>query len=199
MGIFSKRENETFQEYRDRAINPISSSFCGAKWYNATIWLGNGVTTSCHHPPAHKIPIEELKRNYTAIHNTKYKKLVRKQMIDGIRPKECEYCWKIEDMGSDKISDRVYKSVIYTDQELIDAKEVLGASADVNLKTLEVAFDPNCNCACSYCNSSFSTRWQNDIKQNGPYQNLVSDGAGAFQHDGAHSLPYGKKNEGNYS
>ena len=28
-------------------------------------------------------------------------------------------------------------------------------------------------------------------------QNLVSDGAGAFQHDGSHSMPYGKKNEGN--
>ena len=197
MSVFSKKEGESYQEYRERSVNSISPSFCGAKWYNATIWLGNGTTASCHHPPAHKIPLEEIAQSYKAIHNTQYKKLIRKQMLEGERPKECEYCWKIEDMGPDKVSDRVYKSVIYTDEELMDAKTKLGWTEDVDLRTLEIAFDPNCNFACSYCNASFSTTWQKDIKTYGPYQNLVSDGAGAFQHDGGHSMPYGKKNEGN--
>lgn len=197
MGIFAKKGDESYQEYRDRAINSVSPAFCGAKWYNATIWLGNGTTASCHHPPAHKIPLEEVAMSYKALHNTSYKKLIRKQMIEGERPKECEYCWKIEDLGADKVSDRVYKSVIYTDEELKEAKSKFGWQEDVDLKTLEIAFDPNCNFACSYCNASFSTTWQNDIKKYGPYQNLVSDGAAAFQHDGGHSLPYGKKNEGN--
>ncbi len=197
MGVFAKKDNETFQEYRDRAIDKLSPSFCGAKWYNATIWLGNGTTTSCHHPPAHKIPLDELKFSYKALHNTTYKKAVRKQMMEGVRPKECEYCWKIEDLGKDKVSDRVYKSVIYTDEELKDAKETMGYTEDVDLKTLEIAFDANCNFGCSYCNASFSTTWQKDIKMNGAYQNLVSDGAGAFQHDGAHAMPYGRKNKDN--
>jgi organic radical activating enzyme len=197
MGVFGKKSEETYLEYRDRAVNSVSPSFCGAKWYNATIWLGNGTTASCHHPPAHKIPLEEVAMNHKAIHNTSYKKLIRKQMLEGERPKECEYCWKIEDMGKDKVSDRVHKSVIYTDEELVECKTLYGWDKDVELKTLEIAFDPNCNFGCSYCNSSFSTTWQNDIKKNGPYQNLVSDGAAAFQHDGAHSMPYGKKNEGN--
>ena len=197
MGVFSKKETESFQEYRDRVVDKLSPSFCGAKWYNATIWLGNGQTTSCHHPPAHKIPLDELKFSYKALHNTKYKKAVRKQMMEGVRPKECEYCWKIEDLGKDKVSDRVYKSVIYTDEELKDAKETMGYTEDVDLKTLEIAFDANCNFACSYCNSSFSTTWQKDIKVNGPYQNLVSDGAAAFQHDGSHAMPYGRKNTDN--
>lgn len=191
------KNKETYKEYQLRVIDKISPSFCGAKWYNATIWLGNGTTASCHHPPAHKIPLEEVAKSYKAIHNTQYKKMVRKQMLEGDRPKECEYCWKIEDMSKDKVSDRVFKSVIYTDEELKKCKEDFGYTEDVDLKTLEIAFDPNCNFACSYCNSSFSTKWQNDIKKNGPYQNLVSDGAGAFQHDGSHAMPYGKKNEGN--
>ena len=197
MGVYAKREDETHQEYRDRAINTLSKSFCGAKWYNATIWLGNGTTTSCHHPPAHKIPLEEVALSYKALHNTTYKKAVRKEMMEGIRPKECEYCWKIEDLGEDKVSDRVYKSVIYTDQELKDAKNVMGYTEDVDLKTLEIAFDANCNFGCSYCNASFSTTWQKDIKMFGPYQNLVSDGAAAFQHDGSHAMPYGRKNKDN--
>lgn len=189
--------NETFQEYRDRAINPISPSFCGAKWYNATVWLGSGTTASCHHPPAHKIPLEEIQANYKALHNTKYKKMVREQMLRGERPEECEYCWKIEDLGADKVSDRVYKSVIYSDQDLKDAAEVIGSGGDVDLKTLEIAFDATCNFACSYCNASFSTSWMKDIRTEGPYQNLISDGAGAFQQDGSWAQPYGLKNEGN--
>lgn len=191
------KNKETYKEYQKRVIDKISPSFCGAKWYNATIWLGNGTTASCHHPPAHKIPLEEVAKSYKAIHNTQYKKMVRKQMLEGERPKECEYCWKIEDMGEDKVSDRVFKSVIYSDEELKKCKEELGYTEDVDLKTLEIAFDPNCNFACSYCNSSFSTKWQSDIKRNGAYQNLVSDGAAAFQHDGSHSLPFGRKNIGN--
>ena len=75
MGIYAKRPNETHQEYRDRVINKLSPSFCGAKWYNATIWLNSGSTASCHHPPAHKIPLDEVKNNFKAIHNTKYKKM----------------------------------------------------------------------------------------------------------------------------
>ena len=175
-----KKPEESYQEYRDRVVDSISHSFCGAKWYNATVWLGSGTTASCHHPPAHKIPVSEIKRNYKALHNTDYKKLVREQMLRGERPKECEYCWKIEDLGKDKVSDRVYKSIIYTDEDLQRAKTEYGSSVDVDLKTLEIAFDATCNFACSYCNPSFSTTWMADVKMNGPYQNLVSDGAGAF-------------------
>ena len=44
-------------EWRDKHLNSISCSFCAAKWYNATIWLGSGMTTSCHHPLPHKIDV----------------------------------------------------------------------------------------------------------------------------------------------
>jgi hypothetical protein len=192
-----KKTDETYVEYRNRAIDSISPSFCGAKWYNATVWLGSGSTASCHHPPAHKIPLEELARSPKALHNTEYKKLVREQMLRGEQPEECDYCWKIEGLSKDAISDRVYKSIIYSDQDLIDAKTVFGSKIDVDLKTLEIAFDANCNFACSYCNPSFSTTWMSDVKTNGPYQNLVSDGAGAFQQDGTWAQPYGIKNKDN--
>ena len=100
-------------EFKQQVLDTKSKSFCAAKWYNATIWLGSGQSTSCHHPPAHAIDTEALKTNPKAIHNTPTKKLDRAMMQAGNRPKGCEYCWKIEDMGVDAISDRVYKSKIY--------------------------------------------------------------------------------------
>ena len=190
-----KKSNESLVEYRNRVVDAKSPSFCAAKWLNATIWLGSGSTASCHHPPAHTIPLEELKDNHTAIHNTKHKKLMRKMMLEGERPRECEYCWKIEDIGKDNVSDRVFKTIIYKEEE-IDNIANKSWNYDSELKTLEISFDRVCNLACSYCNASFSTTWAKDIKKSGPYQNLVSDGAAAFQQDGSWVEPY-KNDEDN--
>jgi organic radical activating enzyme len=184
-------------KYREDILDTKSTSFCGAKWYNATTWLGSGTTASCHHPPAHKIPLEEIAVDPSAIHNTRHKKAMRKMMQRGERPRECEYCWKVEDMGTDAISDRVYKSIIYSEKDLQSAYE-MDHNESVDLKTFEIAFDRTCQLACSYCNSSFSTTWAKDITANGAYQNMVSDGAGAFQHDGAWAEPYGRKEENPY-
>jgi organic radical activating enzyme len=173
--------NETDQEYKRRVIDIKSESFCGAKWYNATIWLGSGQTTSCHHPLPHAIDVTELATNPKALHNTARKKLERGQMQTGERPSGCEYCWKIEDIGRDNISDRVYKSVIYSDEDLELAYR-RPSSDDVDLQTLEIAFDRTCQFACSYCNPAFSTTWVKDISKNGPYANLASDGRNHFTH-----------------
>jgi organic radical activating enzyme len=183
------KKDESLLQYRERIIDPKSESFCGAKWFNATTWLGSGTTASCHHPPAHKIPLEEVEENYTAIHNTKHKKEMRRQMQIGKRPAECDYCWKMEDMKKDAVSDRTFKTIIYTDEELQAAYDA-DWNANTNLKTFEIAFDRTCNLACSYCNASFSTTWAKDINKHGPYENLVSDGAGAFKHNGDWAAPY---------
>jgi pyruvate-formate lyase-activating enzyme len=186
-----KLTNETDLQYKRRIIDIKSESFCAAKWYNATIWLGSGQTTSCHHPLPHAIDREMIAINPSAIHNTPQKKEERRMMQAGERPSGCEYCWKIEDMYKDPkyagqdvpvpISDRVYKTVIYDDKDLDDAHK-LGWYQDVNLQTLEIAFDRTCQLACSYCNPAFSTSWVRDIKRNGAYEHLVSDGRNHFTH-----------------
>lgn len=182
-------------EFRQQVLDKKSASFCAAKWYNATIWLGSGMTTSCHHPPAHHIDFGRIIEHPAAIHNTLQKKQDRKMMIYGERPAGCEYCWKIEDMGRDAVSDRVYKSRIYTQEEL-DEAYAADPAADINLKTLEIAFDRTCQLACSYCNPAFSSTWVRDIKTNGAYQGLVSDGRNHFTHahDSAQLYAYGETN-----
>jgi organic radical activating enzyme len=184
-----RQNNETDLQYKRRVIDIKSDSFCGAKWYNATIWLGSGMTTSCHHPLPHKVLVEDVINNPKALHNTSKKKEERSQMQQGTRPTGCEYCWKIEDIGRENISDRVYKTVIYTDEDLDQAYN-LDASRDVDLQTLEIAFDRTCNFACSYCNPAFSSTWTNDLDRNGPYNGLVSDGRNHFTHNHASSQLY---------
>ncbi len=177
-------------EFRKTQLDTKSDSFCAAKWYNATIWLGSGQTTSCHHPLPHQIDLEEIKTNPKAIHNTRQKKFEREQMQQGERPQGCEYCWKIEDMGPNNVSDRVYKSKIYAEKDLTQAFQT-PCQQDVDLQTLEISFDRTCNFACSYCNPAFSTTWVKDIKNNGAYKNLQSDGRNHFTHTHDASQKYG--------
>jgi len=190
-----KINNETDLEYKHRVIDIKSKSFCGAKWYNATIWLGSGQTTSCHHPLPHAIDIDDIQRTPAALHNTQRKKMEREQMQKGERPSGCEYCWKIEDIGRDNISDRVYKTVLFTDEDLNYAFRT-PASEDVNLRTLEISFDRTCQFACSYCNPAFSSTWVRDINTHGPYINLVSDGRNHFTHphDSSQLYKFGETN-----
>ncbi len=168
-------------EFRQEVLDKLSPSFCAAKWYNATIWLGSGMTTSCHHPPAHLVDADKVRTNPRLLHNTDQKKDDRRRMLAGERPAGCEYCWKIEDMGREAVSDRVYKSKIYPIEALHEARNT-PFDQDVNLRTLEIAFDRTCQFACSYCNPAFSTTWVNDIKRHGPYSGLVSDGRNHFTH-----------------
>jgi organic radical activating enzyme len=190
-----KINNETDLEYKRRVIDIKSESFCGAKWYNATIWLGSGMTTSCHHPLPHKVSVEEVQANPRALHNTPKKKEERRQMQAGERPAGCEYCWKIEDIGRDNISDRVYKTVLFSDEDLDHAFRT-PPTEDVNLRTLEISFDRTCQFACSYCNPAFSSTWVKDINTNGPYMDLVSDGRNHFthSHDSSQLFKFGEDN-----
>ena len=182
-------------EFRQHHLDTKSASFCAAKWYNATIWLGSGQTTSCHHPPAHHVTEKEVIINPAALHNTRQKRDDRAKMLAGERPAGCEYCWKIEDMGRDAISDRVYKSKIYPIESLNEAFAT-PVHHDVNLRTLEIAFDRTCQLACSYCNPAFSSTWVNDIKRNGPYVKLESDGRNHFthEHNSAQLYKFGEDN-----
>ena len=174
-----------------------SGSLCLAKWYNATIWLGSGMSTSCHHPPAHYVHVDSIIDNPKGIHNTPEKKDDRRKMQLGERPVGCQYCWRIEDMERGAISDRVYKTKIYTEDD-IDQAAITPWEDDVDLRTLEIAFDRTCNFACSYCNPAFSTTWVKDIKKNGGYQELKSDGRNHFTHDHKDAQRYKPQEENPY-
>ena len=149
-------------------VNGVSPSFCLAKWLQTTLYLQNGYNHSCHHPSPHKIPLEEVKQNYKALHNTSFKKEKMQEMLNGTRPAECEYCWKIEDLGKDHISDRIYKSGNpWAMRRLGDVMET--QTADIEPSYLEVSFSNVCNLKCVYCSPEISSMWYKEIEHNGPY------------------------------
>lgn len=152
-----------------RKLDEIGPGFCLAKWTQVTIHLGIGQTHSCHHPPTHKIPLEEIKIDVSALHNTSIKKDRRREMLNGIRPKECSYCWAVEDSNSGNLSDRVLKSAKEWSWPYLN--EILDKADEGNIqpKYLEVSFSNVCNFKCSYCSPAISSKWMEEIERHGPY------------------------------
>jgi organic radical activating enzyme len=153
-------------------INDVSNSFCLAKWYHTTLYLQTGETHSCYHPPPHKISIKEIQQNPSALHNTITKKIERQDMLTGVQTKGCQYCWNVENLGGDHLSDRHLRSAaIYTDERFEAASK--GAwDQNINPEYVEISFGNECNFKCGYCHPKASSRFYNEIKQHGPVESV---------------------------
>jgi organic radical activating enzyme len=117
----------------------------------------------------HKVSLEELKENPSALHNSKYKKEQRKMMLNDERPPECSYCWALEDVG--ELSDRHFRSAEFEEIEkgTVDKIKAMPWDADVMPKYLEVNFGNECQMKCSYCTPSISSAWENEFNKFGDY------------------------------
>jgi organic radical activating enzyme len=157
-----------FKDTKD-LLDGVGCGFCLAKWTQVTMHLGIGLTHSCHHPAQHKIPISEIKRDPSALHNTLYKKRQRKEMLEGNKPKECGYCWNIED-NSSNFSDRVFKSSEQWSMPHFNEIKELNWRENFNPRYVEVSFSNTCNFKCAYCGPQYSSKWVEEIEKHGGYK-----------------------------
>lgn len=150
-------------------IKEISPTFCLAKWHHSTIYLQLGQTHSCYHPPPHEIPLEELKNNPSALHNTSQKKKERTMMLDGEKPSGCQYCWNIENLGEGFKSDRSERNEnIFTIERINEIKNS-PREFNINPEYIELSFGNECNFKCGYCHPKYSSSYYKEIKDHGPY------------------------------
>ena len=156
---------KTIKIHVDKTAGP---TFCLAKWHHVTMYLQSGETHSCYHPRPHRIPLNELAVDPSALHNTEHKKAERAQMIRGEKPEGCQYCWNIEAMGPDYISDRHERnSSLFTEARFRETLEV-GSTGNINPEYVEINFGNECNFKCGYCHPKYSTSFYNEIKKHGP-------------------------------
>jgi organic radical activating enzyme len=147
----------------------VSPTFCLAKWHHTTIYLQSGETHSCYHPAPHTIPLEEIKYNPSAIHNTVEKKLQRLEMLNGEKPHGCQYCWNIESLGNDYISDRLDRNASIYKEDRVEEIKKEGWDYNINPEYIEISFGNECNFKCGYCHPKASSAYYKEIKDHGPY------------------------------
>lgn len=159
------------QKMKER-LNKTSPSFCLAKWLQLSLHLPTGRTHSCYHPPSHKVPLEEIAKNVSALHNTQHKKEQRKLMLEGKRPAECAYCWKVEDLKGNHLSDRHYRSTETWAAERFEEVAQAPWDMDIHPAYLEVNFNHACQFKCSYCSPQLSSSWMAEVKKEGHFPTI---------------------------
>ena len=146
----------------------IKDSFCSAKWLMATMHFGMGENHSCYHPPIHRWNLEDVQRDPSMLHNTQHKMEQRRLMMNGEKPGECYYCFDMERINPDVISDRKRftneQYAIERRQEILD-----NPLKPINPSYLELSFSNVCNFGCSYCSPGQSSKWENEVRKYGSY------------------------------
>jgi len=161
-------EIQRIKDIKIKVENEVGPTFCLAKWHHVTMYLQSGETHSCYHPRPHKIPLHELADNPSALHNTNEKKQERKLMLEGGKPEGCQYCWNIEGMGPDYISDRHQRNASIFTEERYNQTAFGPWDQNINPEYLEINFGNECNFKCGYCHPKYSTRFYQEIKEHGP-------------------------------
>jgi MoaA/NifB/PqqE/SkfB family radical SAM enzyme len=105
--------------------------------------------------------LEEIWNNDTMLR-------IRKQVLTGYRPKECEPCFNLEDQGVESLRQRHIKG------EIPEARIKLYPNATASMRsdytmpfeipTMEIKLNNLCNLKCRMCNPTDSTSW-NDWEQ----------------------------------
>lgn len=149
-----------------RVFPIVSDTACLLKWAWSTVYLGQGTSSSCHRTDQAPIPAD----NFESFHNLPNKIRARQMMRRGEWPQEgCQYCEKIEQAGG--MSDRQYQLHVGHDQDRTPTELFDDPDANEVVPTiLEVYFNNTCNMACLYCGSHFSTKWEEENRRFGVFQ-----------------------------
>jgi organic radical activating enzyme len=90
-------------------------------------------------------------------------------MLNGGKPSGCQYCWNIEALGEDYVSDRKERnSTIYTPERFEQIKNGPW-DQNINPQYIEISFGNECNFKCGYCHPKHSSSYYKEIKDYGPY------------------------------
>ena len=178
-----------------KRLNKVGPGFCAMKWLHQTLYLHTGDNHSCYHPRPHHISLDEIKKDPSALHNTSQKKQARKEMLEGERPSECYYCWNIEDLKGDHLSDRMFHSASTFAEPMIEELGQMPWDAHINPRYLEVSFGNGCNYRCGYCSPQASTLWMDEIKKHGNYDLTYNQYGIDFLEHGTY---YGPKDDNPY-
>jgi len=141
-------------------LDSTGPGFCLEKWGTSTLHLSTGLEHGCHHCNPVQIDPSEL-TDPSALFNHTHKINVRKEMLNGGIPKECNYCH-----SSNGVQDRIIQSGYFYNWFNPNV-----GSLTSHPRSLEVSFSNVCNMACSYCGPSFSSKWQGEIESKGSYPN----------------------------
>ena len=159
----------------------ILEAFCPLPWNHLGIKTNGGTRICCQmiYKPFGDlgVNVKDIK-DINDVRNLPPVKLVRKQMLQGIKPKLCELCWTEE--KSDLKSKRIHQNIIYPDA-LSQAERYTNHNGEIDTKNIplnyfDLRLGNKCNLACRSCGPTESNLWYKDYWTQGHRSIQVPDG-----------------------
>ncbi len=151
-------------------LRKIDSALCLYRWTQPCIQIDSGATKLCCKTKGENPSETEIKNNKSeVILNSEFNKNRRREMLNGIRHKDCEQCWTLEEKGLKSprqgfrsfmnyfIKNGIYKSRYELALKMLDDKEALIESH--NPFMLEISLGNLCHLSCIYCSEEYSSKW----------------------------------------
>ena len=142
-------------------------TICAIPWMHLN-FEPNGKVVPCCLTSHHNYFAGDLKtQSIEEIWNSKNMKSLRKQMINGERPKICDTCWKKEDVTG--VSGRHYHNRDFPGviKKIPDITLEDGTCTEMELKYWDFRFSNLCNYKCRSCGPRYSSAWVPDAKKLG--------------------------------
>jgi radical SAM protein with 4Fe4S-binding SPASM domain len=142
-------------------------TICAIPWMHLN-FEPNGKVVPCCLTSHHNYFAGDLKtQSIEEIWNSKNMKSLRKQMINGERPKICDTCWKKEDVTG--VSGRHYHNRDFPGviKKIPDITLEDGTCTEMDLKYWDFRFSNLCNYKCRSCGPRYSSAWVPDAKKLG--------------------------------
>jgi len=143
------------------------NTICAIPWMHLN-FEPNGKVVPCCLTSHHNYFAGDLKtQTIEEIWNSDNMKNLRKQMINGERPKICDTCWNKEDVTG--VSGRHYHNRDFPDvlKKIPDITLEDGTCTEMELKYWDFRFSNLCNYKCRSCGPRYSSAWVPDAKKLG--------------------------------
>lgn len=149
-------------------IIPIKNeTLCAVPWMHLN-FEPNGKVVPCCLTSHHNYFAGDLsKQSIEEIWNSDNMKLLRKEMIEGKRPKVCDTCFNKEDVTG--VSGRFYHNRDFPDvlEKIPSITLEDGTCTEMDLKYWDFRFSNLCNFKCRSCGPRYSSAWVPDAKKLG--------------------------------
>ena len=144
----------------------ITDSFCILPWIHMATYTSGHALLCC---VAKASPQNLNKKNVSEIWNSEEWRNARKDLLDGKKIPQCDYCWKEEAAGIR--SHRFNQNYIWYKElgeeyirDLIDKTDPDGSLSE-ELITFDFRLGNTCNLQCVMCRPRDSSRWLNDARK----------------------------------
>jgi len=128
--------------------------------------------------------LEEMKEDFWSNHPSFVNR--RKELINGIKSKDCDTCWQLEDAGfkssrNDDHFNMFMKKNYPNFNEKLDQrlfKFFPGIERSNYSNVIEIVLNNTCDAKCTYCSEHYSTQWVTEKKKFGgisPYYTDMND------------------------